>query len=129
MKKKLLAISAVSGILSVALGAFGAHGLKAVLQPEQIAVFETGVRYQFIHTLALFIISFFITQDESVFLKRAAYSFIAGIMLFSFSLYFLSIKSLVSINLNWLGPVTPLGGLFFIIGWMMLLFYALKKTN
>ena len=129
MQKKILVISSLSGFLCVVLGAFGAHKLKELLPPDQLSVFETAVRYQFYHTFALIAVAILIADDENKFLKRAAYAFITGIILFSGSLYLLSTRSLMGLEMNWLGPVTPLGGLFFIIGWLMLFLFAVKKNN
>ena len=129
MQKKILVISSISGLLCVVLGAFGAHKLKELLPPDQLAVFETAVRYQFLHTFALIAVAILIYDHENKFLKRAAYAFITGIILFSGSLYLLSTRSLIGAEMNWLGPITPLGGLFFMIGWLMLLLFAVKKNN
>ncbi|HKR06848.1 MAG TPA: DUF423 domain-containing protein [Bacteroidia bacterium] len=123
----MLIISSISGLLCVVLGAFGAHQLKAVLPADQLSVFETAVRYQFYHTFALLAVAILDSDNENKFLKRAAYTFITGIILFSGSLYLLSIRSLLGAEMRWLGPVTPLGGLFFMIGWLMLFLFAVKK--
>src|SRR5688572_14092597 len=118
---KFIRIAAISGALAVMLGAFGAHSLKALLTPEQLQVFETGVRYQFYHTLALLFTGMFYTTQPSKALNMAGSSFLAGIICFSGSLYLLSTRSLLGIeNLSLLGPVTPLGGLLFIVGWVFL---------
>jgi len=129
MQKKILIISSLSGFLCVLLGAFGAHKLKELLQPEQLSVFETAVRYQFYHTFALLAVAILLTNGNDLFLKRAAYSFFTGIILFSGSLYLLSIRNLIGADMKWLGPITPLGGLFFMMGWLMLFLFAIKKNN
>ena len=129
MQKKLLIFASLSGFLCVLLGAFGAHKLKELLPPDQLSVFETAVRYQFYHTFALIAVAILISNNENIFLKRAAYSFITGIILFSGSLYLLSTRSLLGAEMHWLGPVTPLGGLFFMMGWIFLLIFAIKKSN
>jgi uncharacterized membrane protein YgdD (TMEM256/DUF423 family) len=129
MQKKILVISSISGFLCVLMGAFGAHKLKAVLPADQLTVFETAVRYQFLHTFALLAVAILLSNGENKFLKKAAYAFITGIILFSGSLYLLSIRSLLGAEMRWLGPVTPLGGLFFMTGWLMLFLFALKKNN
>jgi uncharacterized membrane protein YgdD (TMEM256/DUF423 family) len=129
MQKKILIIASVSGFLCVLLGAFGAHKLKELLAPDQLAVFETAVRYQFLHTFALIAVAILFSNGENIFLKRAAYSFVIGIVLFSGSLYLLATRSLSGVEMHWLGPVTPLGGLFFMTGWIFLLIFAIKKNN
>jgi uncharacterized membrane protein YgdD (TMEM256/DUF423 family) len=129
MQKKLLIIASLSGFMCVLLGAFGAHKLKELLPPDQLSVFETAVRYQFLHTFALLAVAILISNNQNIFLKRSAYAFITGIILFSGSLYLLSTRSLLGVEMMWLGPVTPLGGLFFMIGWLMLFLFAVKKTN
>jgi len=100
-------------LLDVALGAFGAHALKGRLSPEALAVFETGVRYQAYHALALLLLAALRGPD------RAAWCFVGGIVLFSGSLYALALT-----GVRWLGAVTPLGGLLFLAGWLLL---ALKS--
>jgi uncharacterized membrane protein YgdD (TMEM256/DUF423 family) len=129
MQKKLLIIASLSGFMCVLLGAFGAHKLKELLPPDQLSVFETAGRYQFLHTFALLAVAILISNNENKFLKRSAYAFITGIILFSGSLYLLSTRSLLGAEMMWLGPVTPLGGLFFMIGWLMLFLFAVKKIN
>ena len=130
MHRKFLIISAISGFICVLLGAFGAHTLKKLITPDQLAAFETGVRYQFYHSLALIAVSVLLSIiGDNAFLKRAGYFFITGIIFFSGSLYFLSTQNTLNANLNWLGPVTPIGGLCFMIGWMMLLLYAFKNKH
>jgi uncharacterized membrane protein YgdD (TMEM256/DUF423 family) len=129
MQKKILIISSISGFLCVLLGAFGAHRLKVSLLPDQLSVFETAVRYQFFHTFALLAVAILLSDSESLFLKRAAIFFTIGIILFSGSLYLLSIRSLLDMEMRWLGPVTPLGGMFFMAGWLMLFLFAVKKNN
>ena len=115
--------------LAVVLGAFGAHTLKEKLTPELLASFETGVRYQFYHGLALLMIAFFSKDVKNKFVQWAGISFIAGVILFSVSIYLLSIRDIIGMtNYKWLGPVTPLGGLCFISGWIFL-FIGLRKRN
>ena len=119
---KYIRIAAISGMLAVILGAFGAHSLKALLTADQLQAYETGVRYQFYHTLALFMTGLLMNGYPSKALNMAAASFIAGICCFSGSLYLLATRSLIGIeNTALLGPVTPLGGLLFIMGWVFLL--------
>lgn len=116
MKDLIMALSGISGGLSVVLGAFGAHGLKNKISPEMLAVFKTGVDYQFYHSIALALVGLsLIAQgiDESRFLTWAFICFGIGIVLFSGSLYLLALT-----RKKIFGPITPLGGLFFILGWL-----------
>jgi uncharacterized membrane protein YgdD (TMEM256/DUF423 family) len=98
--------------LAVTLGAFGSHSLKAVLAPEMLAVFETGVRYQMYHALALFAVGWAAHQYPQASFHIAGWLFAAGIILFSGSLYVLALS-----GVRWLGAITPLGGLCFLAGW------------
>lgn len=117
----LIKAAAISGALAVILGAFGAHALKGLLSPEQLQVYETGVRYQFYHTIALFFSGWAFQHAGVRTFRTAGFFFLAGIFCFSGSLYLLSARDLIGImNWSFLGPVTPLGGLFFIIGWILL---------
>lgn len=128
--KKLILISGISGLLAVALGAFGAHGLKPVLTPLQQATFETAVKYQFIHTLAMLACALAFRQFGIAAFARAAWFFAGGILLFSGSLYLISLKQLLGIH-SWsfLGPVTPVGGLLFITGWICIVAGAWKMKE
>ena len=125
-RNNLLLFAAVSGLSAVALGAFGAHGLKPLLSSEMLNAYESGVRYQFYHTVVILVLSFQ-NYTESNYLKRAALFFICGILLFSGSLYLLALTSIGGNTWQWLGPVTPLGGLCFLIGWVFLILQARKK--
>ncbi len=106
-------------LLGIAVGAFGAHGLKHILSPEMKQVYETGVQYQIYHALALFIVAGLVATNSSRSTSWAGYFFIAGILLFSGSLYALSLSGIKKI-----GWITPVGGLSFLIGWALLLFSA-----
>ena len=122
MTKFLLLSSALSGAVTVSFGAFGTHVLKATLENNgYLSTFETAVSYQFYHTLALLVLATMSTRLESSLIPNAGYAFIAGIVLFSGSLYALSLT-----EIKWLGVITPLGGLAFIIGWILLLLAGLK---
>ncbi len=113
------------GGLSVMLGAFGAHLLKARLTEQSLATFQTGVLYQFIHSLALILVgllSMHFADEHKKKIERPGWFFAAGMVLFSGSLYSLALG-----GPRWLGPVTPLGGLCFMIGWFMLAFSLPKK--
>ncbi len=126
MTKNILLLAAVSGVLAVITGAFGAHGLKAKLGPDEMKVWHTAVEYQFYHTLALLFVAVLSRQPLNLY-AYSAWAFGLGILLFSGSLYLLSTKSLHQLPVSVLGPVTPIGGLFFIIGWVCLFIAAFKN--
>ncbi len=106
---------AVFALIGVAAGAFGAHSLKTVLAPDMLAVFDTAVRYQMYHALGLFVVGWALTQANHAGFRFAGWLFIGGILLFSGSLYALSLT-----GIRWLGAVTPLGGVAFLAGWGLL---------
>lgn len=123
MEKIFLILGGISGGLGVALGAFGAHALKRRLPPEGLETFETGVRYQMYHALALLATAFASAQLPAVGLARlAGWLFVVGTLLFSGSLYLLVVT-----RRRWLGAITPLGGLAFIAGWLCLALSALQR--
>lgn len=127
MNKSFLKIAAILGVLSVALGAFGAHALKQHLAADELAVFETAVRYQFYHAFALLAAGILFKEYSSKWIKYSGNFFITGIILFSGSLYLLTfLKANDIAGLNWVGAITPFGGLSFIIGWLCL-FLAIRK--
>jgi uncharacterized membrane protein YgdD (TMEM256/DUF423 family) len=120
MHRNFLLIGAILGFLGVAFGAFGAHGLRSRLTPEMLAVFETGVRYQMYHVFALLIVAAAIGHAGAArLLVLAGWSFVAGILIFSGSLYALALTGVTTF-----GAVTPIGGLAFLIGWACLVFFA-----
>ena len=129
MHKKYLATAAIFGGLAVALGAFGAHSLESLTNDEKILHgFQTGVQYQMYHALALLGLAFLIEKFSEARLKWAANFFIAGIIFFSGSLYLLTfLKIQGSAAIRFVGPITPLGGIFFIAGWLFLLLFAVKR--
>lgn len=129
MSKTFLLIGAILGALSVLLGAFAAHGLKKIIPAESITTFETGVRYQFYHTFALLAIGILIERFPNQAMAWAGYCFIIGVILFSGSLYLLALtKSTGSVGVSKIGIITPIGGLFFVAGWL-LFFVGLLKRN
>ena len=129
MQRTFYSTASVFCGLAVILGAFGAHLLKEKLTPELLASFETGVRYQFYHGLALLAVAILSKDVKNNFLPWAGMSFIAGVIFFSGSLYIISTHELIGLtNYKWLGPVTPLGGLCFIAGWIFL-FIGTRKQN
>jgi len=105
----------VSALIAVAAGAFGAHALRQRLAPDLLAVFETGVRYQMYHALGLLAVAFAAGRWSAPQISWAGWLFLAGIVVFSGSLYVLSLT-----GMRWLGAVTPLGGLCFLAGWICL---------
>jgi uncharacterized membrane protein YgdD (TMEM256/DUF423 family) len=117
---------ALLGILAVVFGAFGAHLFKKTFTVEQLNSFETGVKYQMYHALVLLMLSFNLNLDTAL-ERNMIYCFLLGILLFSFSIYGLCISASKGKKLKILGPVTPLGGLFLVIGWSLLFFYFLKN--
>ncbi|MEM1257341.1 MAG: DUF423 domain-containing protein [Bacteroidota bacterium] len=127
MNKTILATGLIFGILAVVLGAFGAHGLKKVLGPEEINTFETGVKYQMYHALFLILLSTITMASEGT--KRVVfYLTLLGILLFSFSIYFLATNNLTSFDFRKIGFITPIGGTLLIAAWGYLLFGILAKN-
>lgn len=112
---------ATFGLTAVIFGAFGAHLLKKKLTTEQLQSFETGVKYQMYHAIVLLLLGFQLNGKTTI-NNFIIYAFIAGIILFSFSIYGLVISSARNKKLKILGPITPLGGLFLIIGWALLIY-------
>lgn len=108
-------VGALMGFVGVGLGAFGAHGLKGRLSPDMLAVFETGVRYQMYHALALLVVGALMTRLEGRAIVVAGWSFTAGILIFSGSLYALALT-----GVTMLGAVTPISGVAFLAGWVAL---------
>lgn len=122
MHKTFLIIASVLGALSVILGAFGAHALKQIVPPDSVATFETGVRYQFYHTFALFAVAILFYAFPGKWLLWSGWLFVIGTILFSGSLYVLTaLKGTNTVGLKGIGIITPFGGLFFIAGWLCLL--------
>lgn len=121
MPNKFLQTSAFLGALCVILGAFGAHALKPHLDAYQLSIYEKGIQYQFYHTLALLFVGLLENRmGRSKWLTYSGWAFLAGILFFSGSLYLLACRNLVPFPVGWAGPVTPLGGIGFIAGWIML---------
>jgi uncharacterized membrane protein YgdD (TMEM256/DUF423 family) len=131
MHKKLIALAAFIAGLAVALGAFGAHGLQKITTDEKILHgYQTAVQYQMYHALALLSVGIFYFQLSGRWMKWVATFFIAGIILFSGSLYLITLlKIQESDAVKYAGPVTPLGGLFLITGWIILMIAAIKKSD
>jgi uncharacterized membrane protein YgdD (TMEM256/DUF423 family) len=116
MAKLFITLASLSGMLAVVVGAFGAHALKGKLDQQALGVFETAVQYHFYHSFALLAVGVIaLSQPQTVMLKSSGWLFLIGIIIFSGSLYLLSIT-----GVRWLGAITPLGGLAFIGGWACL---------
>jgi len=121
-----LGLGAASGAVSVALGALGAHALKSRLDAAALAAFQTGVEYQFFHSLALCVVALWLRgadQSGHGAVLFAACAFIFGILFFSGSLYILALD-----GPRWLGPVTPIGGVAFIAGWLALAYEGFRRA-
>ena len=116
MDRFFFAAGSISAFLAVALGAFAAHGLKGKLEPEMFAVFEVGARYHMYHALALLAVAWASSRWPGTAVTAAGWLFIAGTIVFSGTLYLLSVT-----GLRWLGMITPIGGLAFLVGWLLLL--------
>ncbi len=130
MHKGFLITGCILGALAVALGAFGAHTLKQMLGAEAAATFDTGVKYHFYHTLALIFTAILYGRFRSKNLRYAAYLFIGGIVFFSGSLYLLTLlKATNTVGLSGIGFITPLGGLLFIAGWLVMAWSVYKTSN
>lgn len=122
--KKIMLATSLFGAVAVLLGAFGAHGLRNLIDARQLAIYQTGISYQFYHTIALLGLAAWAKNDinPSVWIGRAAVCFGIGIFFFSGSLYLLALRHVWHLD-NWMfiiGPITPVGGLFFVVGWVLL---------
>jgi len=129
--KKLGLIIGIYGVLAVVLGAFGAHSLKSQLSAESLMTYNTGITYHFYHLFAM-IAAYFSLSDNHKWAKWSFICFAIGVIFFSGSIYLLATRDLIGLtNYKWLGPITPIGGLFFILGWIFLgmSFYNQKVTK
>jgi uncharacterized membrane protein YgdD (TMEM256/DUF423 family) len=124
LMKILLSFAACSAMISVVLGAFAAHSLRTKLSEDLLTTFQTGVQYQMYHSLALILLVILYRQMPQSLLIYSASFMCAGIILFSGSLYMLALT-----QIKWFGPITPIGGVCFIIGWALLIATALKGAN
>ena len=122
MQRIFFCLGAGFALLAVAIGAFAAHALKTKLSEEMLAIFEIGARYQMYHALGLIAVAWAFSQWNSQFVFAAGWLFVAGIVIFSGSLYALSLT-----GIGQLGAITPIGGLAFIIGWFLLVLAALRS--
>jgi uncharacterized membrane protein YgdD (TMEM256/DUF423 family) len=129
MHKGFLRTAALLGALAVALGAFGAHGLKQYVAADAISTFETGVRYQIYHVFALLATAILAERFSSRWIRYAGNCFITGIILFSGSLYILTLLNATgTVGLRGIGAITPFGGVFLILGWLFL-FIGVRRSN
>lgn len=127
MNKKIILTASLFGLLAVILGAFGAHGLEGKISDYHLQTFKTANQYHFYHTFALLFLSTF-SRAKSQSIRVSYIFFTLGILLFSGSLYLLSVRELLGITkVSLLGPITPLGGLCFMVGWVGLFIAALKN--
>jgi uncharacterized membrane protein YgdD (TMEM256/DUF423 family) len=121
MDRTFIAIAAVSGFLGVSLGAFGAHALRGSLEPRDLEIFDTAVRYQLVHAVALLGVGLLWVRWPVAALTASGWFLVAGTLIFSGSLYLL-----VLTGARWLGAVTPLGGVAFLLGWLLLAWVAVR---
>jgi len=130
MHKRFIAGGALLAAIAVALGAFGAHGLKKIVPAETVQIFQTGVQYQMYHALALLLTGILYEKCYPKFARIAGVLFIVGIILFSGSLYLLTAgKAAETTSFDKTGIITPFGGLAFIVGWLYLFLSAMKKSE
>lgn len=122
--RRLTMIAAINMFIAVAAGAFGAHGLKAMLSAEMLAVWQTAATYQTSHALGLFGIALLMHRLQSIWLARSATAMLIGIVIFSGSLYLLAVS-----GIRWLGAITPFGGLALLLAWAMLAWAAYRDTK
>lgn len=121
-------IAAILGISGVILGAFGAHALERMVSPENVETFETGVRYHLLHAIMIAVIGVWTLYGYTKALNTAAWCFLIGILLFSGSIYLLSIREVFDLG-SWMGPITPIGGTLFIAGWVFIFLATYQKPS
>ncbi|WP_421806509.1 DUF423 domain-containing protein [Flagellimonas sp.] len=128
MNRTILLTGTVFGLLAIGLGAFGAHGLEKLVDAEAIDTFETGVRYQMYHALFLLLLGMWDGLSSKP--KRYIYGLVvAGVVLFSFSIYLLALNSLTAFDFKIIGFLTPIGGVLLILGWILLGYHILTKKT
>ncbi|MFL5788027.1 MAG: DUF423 domain-containing protein [Flavisolibacter sp.] len=128
MQKIFLILGTILAGLAVALGAFGAHGLKKIVDAETVGIYQTGVQYQMYHAIALLIVGLLAERLSNTIINYAGLLFLGGIVFFSGSLYLISsLKAMNKTISSSIGLMTPLGGLLFIAGWLILLFALIRK--
>jgi len=126
MKSRYITTGASLALIAVLLGAFGAHILKEKISLTDLQSFETGLRYQMYHALAIILLGLITDRFKHLFLTIGFWLFLAGTVLFSGSIYLLSTRELTGFFWTWLGPITPIGGLMLIVGWVMLILTGTK---
>lgn len=126
MKQLTLIIAGFYGLITIIFGALGSHAFKKILSADKLASFEVGVRYQMYHAIVLLVLGLFLSFTTPL-EKWSSLCLIIGTFLFSFTIYFLAFSEYWNINLKFLGPITPLGGVFLIIGWILLIVYFVKS--
>ena len=131
LQKSIFQTAAVILGLGVILGAFGAHGLKNIATPYELDIFHTGTQYQFIHGIGLLVLSLSLRRIKEKTVRIVLGLFISGIILFSGSLYILGLRTAIGAedSMNWIGLLTPVGGLCFVSGWFYLAFAGYKSSE
>ncbi len=129
MNKTSLQLACVFAALAVGFGAFAAHGLKNILSNDNIVIFETGVKYQFYHAFGLLGAGILYKDFNKKWLQLASNLFLVGILIFSGSLYLLCFSKQFNWGINWLGAITPIGGVFFILGWVFMFLGIFKNKH
>ena len=125
---KIAAVGALFILIGIILGAFGAHALKELITPEKLSSFETGVRYEIYHGLAIFLIG--LNYKKFAFKSNWAIALmVVGVILFSGSIYFLALSEIIGVELSFLGPVTPIGGTLMIIAWIIIVLRLLSHRQ
>lgn len=125
MKQFTLIIAGFYGLITIILGALGSHAFKKILSVDKLASFEVGIRYQMYHAIVLLLLGLFLSFTTPL-EKWSSLCLIIGTFLFSFTIYFLAFSEYLNINLKFLGPITPIGGIFLILGWILLITYFIK---
>lgn len=128
MNRTIVLTGTLFGLLAIILGAFGAHGLEKLVDADAIDTFETGVRYQMYHGLFFLFLGIWDGLENSM-KKRIYVMILAGVILFSFSIYLLALNSLTAFDFKIIGFLTPIGGVFLILGWFLLGYYVLSKKG
>jgi uncharacterized membrane protein YgdD (TMEM256/DUF423 family) len=129
MKTNALFLGALFGVTAVIAGAMGTHGLKPLLSTDQLLSYETAVKYQIYHALALLVIHLIQLNQPLKWYRDMVWCFGSGTLLFSGSIYLLSTKAITGITVSWLGPITPIGGSLLIAGWALLLIAGWKSMK
>ena len=129
MKTSYIRIGAFFALLAVISGAFGAHAIKKMVDDYGIEIWNKAVLYQFIHAFALIVTGILCSQFPEKKLRLSALFFAIGIILFSGSLYILTFSKMPTMNLSWVGPLTPFGGLSFIVGWSFMIMAVWQKPS